>query len=274
MLELHCHTTCSDGTLTPTELVQEALKTGVKALAITDHDTLAGWDEAIAAAGNALEIVPGIELSTTENGHSVHILGFYPQVEALAELLQERLQGRWERAIAMVEKLRALGYPIELPALDPSTAPGRPHIASALLAAGHVETRDEAFSRFLGQGKPAYVPYAPLETCEGIRALRQAGAVPVWAHPYLWKGGSVEAILPQFVEAGLLGLEVYHPSNMLHQRQKLEALCGQYGLIRTGGSDYHGPDERFSDRPSLNHYNLPLTLLDPLKKAAQNIMQP
>ncbi len=279
MLELHCHTTCSDGTLTPTQLVQQALKTGVKVLGITDHDTLAGWDEARqAAAGQDLEIVPGLELSTTEQGKSVHILGFYPDPEKLAPFLESRLAGRRTRAIAMVEKLRILGYPVELPDTAPGMAPGRPHIAAALVRAGHVETHHEAFDRFLKDGGPAYVAYEPLGTCEGIRELRRCGAVPVWAHPYLWKAGSVPKAVPKFVEAGLMGLEVYHPSHMPHQREALMALCEQHGLIMTGGSDYHGPrpeenlaqdDERHGDAPQLNRFALPRTLLGPLKAAAE-----
>jgi hypothetical protein len=126
MLELHCHTTRSDGTLTPTALVAAAISAGVKALAITDHDTLAGWDEAEAAAGEWLEIIPGVELSTVYNGRSLHILGFYPERAKLAPRLATRLAGRRRRAQAMADKLAELGCPIELPALTDGMAPGRP----------------------------------------------------------------------------------------------------------------------------------------------------
>ncbi len=276
MLELHCHTTCSDGTLTPTQLVRAALATGVKVLAITDHDTLAGWTEAIAAAaGTGLEIVPGLELSTRENGQAIHILGFYPDPDRLMPFLQERLAGRQRRAIAITEKLRSLGYPIPLPQRPDGAACGRPHLAAALVQAGHVETVEEAFDRFLKDGGPAYVPYEPLSAEEGIHELRCAGAVPVWAHPYLWKGGGVAKVLPNFIAAGLMGLEVYHPSHMPHQRQALLGLCQTHGLIATGGSDYHGPrpttDRDVIEHPywPLNRWALPLTLLGPLKAAAQ-----
>ncbi|MEY3299715.1 MAG: hypothetical protein RLZZ597_2975, partial [Cyanobacteriota bacterium] len=123
MLDLHNHTTYSDGTLSPTDLVKEAITAGIKALAITDHDTLAGWDEAFSAAGDVLEIVPGVELSTTENGRSLHLLGFYPNREALNPALQERLAVRRQRAAAMVERLAELGYPITLPAMEGNRAP-------------------------------------------------------------------------------------------------------------------------------------------------------
>lgn len=270
MLELHCHTTFSDGTLTPTQLVQAALDAGVRALAITDHDTLSGWDEAIAAAsGTALEIVPGVELSTTTQGKSIHILGFYPDRHKLNALLAERLEGRRRRAQGMVTALHKLGYPIEL-AMDGPMAPGRPHVAKALITAGHVQSYEEAFDRFLSDGKPAYIAYDRLDTVDGIRQLRDAGAIPVWAHPYLWKAGSVTQILPTFVAAGLMGLEVYHPSHMPHQREELERLAHQYNLIKTGGSDYHGPqlDSKGNHAAQLNQQNVPLGWLDTLKALA------
>jgi len=136
MLELHCHTTYSDGTLSPAALVQAAQATGVKVLAITDHDTVSGWDEAIAAATPlGIEIVPGVELSTVHNERSLHILGFYPDRQRLEAPLKERLAGRQRRARAMVEKLAALGYPISLPEPETGMAPGRPHIAAALVRA-------------------------------------------------------------------------------------------------------------------------------------------
>lgn len=270
MLELHSHTTFSDGTLTPTHLVEAALAAGVKALAITDHDTLAGWDEARRAAGTDLEIVPGVELSTSSRGKSVHILGFYPDPDRLAPVLEERVAGRRRRAQAMVEKLRSLGYPIELN-WQTTMTPGRPHLAAALVTAGHADSIATAFDRWLAEGKPAFVPYEPLDTIAGIRLLRKAGAVTVWAHPYLWKGGSVEQVLPDWIQAGLMGLEVIHPSHMPHQRDRLLALTYQYGLLKTGGSDYHGPspDPKGQHASQLNRQNVPLEWLTPLQQAAQ-----
>jgi 3',5'-nucleoside bisphosphate phosphatase len=276
MLELHCHTTFSDGSLTPTELVNAARQAGVKALAITDHDSTNGWDEAIAAAGDDLEIVPGLELSTIAQGKSVHVLGFYPDRARLLGPLQERLDGRNRRAERMVQRLRELGYPIEMPKLGGKVAPGRPHIARALVKAGHVTTYDQAFSYFLSEGRPAYFGYEPFSTIEGIELLRSVGAVPVWAHPFLWRGGSVEKILPSFVEAGLMGLEVYHPSHLPHQREKLLAWAEQYGLLTTGGSDYHGPhpDGNNNHATELNTMNVPFEWLDRLKVTAQGLKEP
>ncbi|MGG6239912.1 PHP domain-containing protein [Nodosilinea sp. AN01ver1] len=300
MLDLHSHTTFSDGTLTPTELVAAAIAAGVKALAITDHDTLAGWDEALKASqdvsGSELEVVPGVELSTVENGRSLHILGFYPSRALLEPPLSERIEGRRRRAQQMAAKLAELGYPIELPAMPGSMAPGRPHLATALVKAGHAATKREAFDRWLGDRGPAYVQYEKFSAAEGIQLLRDCGAVPVWAHPCLFKGSTVDALMPQLVEAGLMGVEVYHPHHSPSDVRRLEDYCHRYGLLMTGGSDYHGPPEqkastKASAKPSgkggssarqpskkqtdtqirLNHLHLPLALLEPLKQAAAGL---
>ncbi len=274
MLELHCHTTYSDGTLTPTELVNAAVSAGVRALAITDHDTLSGWDEAFAAAKpHNLEIVPGLELSTVHNDRSLHILGFYPDPIKLRDPLHERLQGRRRRAHQMVAKLAELGYPIQLPELEGAMAPGRPHIATALVSAGYVQSSSEAFDRFLGDDRPAYVHYEKFSSIDGIHLLRSCGAVPVWAHPYLFRGGAVEDVLEELVAAGLMGVEVFHPNHTPIQMQKLKNLCAQYGLLMTGGSDYHGPSSNFkdTDRSTLNMLHVPLDLLEPIKQAALSL---
>ena len=269
MLELHCHTTYSDGTLTPEELVNAAITAGVRALAITDHDTLAGWDRAIAAAGDQLEIIPGLELSTVHRERSLHILGYYPNRAKLEPPLQERINGRKRRAQAMVNKLAALGYPIKLPQMLGNMAPGRPHIARALCEAGYVQTPQEAFTRWLGDSGPAYVQYEKFFAAEGIQLLLNCGAVPVWAHPYLFRGGTVETVLPELIEAGIMGIEVYHPNHSPSDERKLEKLCKEYGLLMTGGSDYHGPaDETIKEAVKLNDLKLPLSLLFPLQQAA------
>jgi 3',5'-nucleoside bisphosphate phosphatase len=262
MLELHCHTTYSDGRLTPTELVDLARETGVKALAITDHDTMGGWDEAMAAAPADLEIIPGLELSTVCREKSLHILGFFPDRSKLQAPLKERLDGRKRRAQLILDRLAELGYPVTLPAMGEGMAPGRPHIAAALKQAGYVTSIQEAFSRFLADGKPAYVEYEKFDVCDGIALLRSVGAVPVWAHAGLFRGATVETVLPELVEAGLMGLEVYHPEHSPSDRRQLEAHCQHYGLVKTGGSDFHGPSKQ---HPGLNGLALPLTLLDELK---------
>jgi len=271
MLELHCHTTFSDGTLTPTELVHAAVRAGVRVLAITDHDTISGWDEAIATAKPYnLEIVPGVELSTVHRDRSLHILGFYPDANKLCAPLSERLEGRKRRAHQMVANLEALGYPISLPELGEGIAPSRPHLARALVEAGHVQSTREAFDRLLGDDQPAYVDYDKFSISEGIALLRNCGAVPVWAHPYLFRGGEVEEVLEELLNAGVMGIEVYHPSHTPKERKNLEALCANYGLLMTGGSDYHGPSpDGKPQNTTLNMMHLPLSLLDPIKQAAK-----
>jgi predicted metal-dependent phosphoesterase TrpH len=276
MLELHCHTTCSDGTLTPQGLVAAARQAGVKALAITDHDTCAGWEEAIAAAGpdlNDLEIVPGVELSTLHHGQSLHVLGFYPDRNHLDTHLTKQVAARRRRAQKMVDHLANLGYIVTVPELAGGGAPGRPHIARALMEAGYVRSPQAAFDRLLGDDKPAYVPYEALEATAGVALLRSCGAVPVWAHPYLFRGGTVEDTLPSLIAAGLMGLEVYHPSHSPRQRDRLLDWCDHYDLIATGGSDYHGPNNLVSsgDRDQLNRFHLPLDWLHDLKRARQEL---
>ncbi len=273
MLDLHSHTTYSDGTLSPRDLVNAAIQAEIKALGITDHDTLAGWEEAIATAGPDLEIVPGVELSTVENGRSLHILGFYPHRAALEPFLLERIEGRRRRAQAMVAKLAKLGFPIELPPMTGNMAPGRPHLAATLVKAGHAASSREAFDRWLGDNGPAYVQYEKFTAAEGIQLLRDCGAVPVWAHPYLFRGGTVETLLPQLVKAGLMGVEVYHPNHSPSQVRWLEDYCREHELVMTGGSDYHGPspEGKASGHSELNQFHIPLTLLPPLKQAAATL---
>ena len=268
MLELHCHTTYSDGTLTPSQLVAAAITAGVKALAITDHDTLSGWEEAFDAAdGLDLEVVPGVELSTVYNERSLHILGFYPNKNKLYYPLSERLEGRKRRAQQIINKLTELGYPVELPPMGEGIAPTRPHIATALVKAGYVQSSQEAFEKWLGDDRPAFVQYEKFSAEEGIKLLLNCEAIPVWAHPYLFRGGEVETVLKDLVAAGLLGLEVYHPSHTPKQIKHLESLCDQYGLLKTGGSDFHSPNSDIS----LNQLHLPLELLESLKQVKSQI---
>jgi 3',5'-nucleoside bisphosphate phosphatase len=276
MLELHCHTTHSDGTLTPAQLVEAAIASGVQVLAITDHDTVSGWDEAFATANQRqIEIVPGLELSTVWNERSLHILGFYPDRDKLEPPLQERLAGRQRRADLMLSKLADLGYAVEVAQPQDNAAIGRPHIAAALVKAGYVQSSQEAFDRWLGDDKPAYVEYEKFSAIDGIQLLRSCGAVPVWAHPFLFRGGTVETVLPELVAAGLMGLEVYHLSHSPSQCRTLENLCQHYGLLMTGGSDYHGlksgePDDRHTQ---LNQLHLSADLLMPLQQAAFELRQ-
>ncbi len=273
MIELHTHTTYSDGILTPQQLVARAAENGVKALAITDHDTLHGWDEAIAAAKSYdLEIVPGVELSTVHNGRSLHILGYYPQRKLLEASLAERLAGRKRRAKQMVANLEEMGYPLKLDGLEGNMAVGRPHIANAMIRAGYVNSNQEAFEHFLGEDRPAYVHYEKFSIQEGISLILECGGIPVWAHPYLFRGGKVEEVLPELLAAGLMGLEVFHPHHGNNKVNRLKELCQEHKLLMTGGTDYHGYDLEHpeNERWQLNQLNLPLSLLESLKQVVNN----
>ncbi|MEO1591500.1 MAG: phosphatase, partial [Cyanobacteria bacterium J06632_22] len=151
-------------------------------------------------------------------------------------------------------------------------APGRPHIASALLAAGHVQSKEEAFQRFLRDNGPAYVPYEKFSVQDGIALLKSCGAVPVWAHPFLFRGATVATVLPELVDAGLMGIEVYHPNHSPSHRRELEAYCQEYGLLMTGGSDYHGPPaDKKKEHHDLNSLAVPLELLAAVKHAAATL---
>ncbi len=243
-VDLHTHTTCSDGRLTPTELVRLAHRNGVSRLAVTDHDTTAGLREAFAAAAPlGVEIIPGIELGTDIPGNEVHVLGLFiryddPKVIAALERFQA---GRVDRAKGMVDKLAALGVPISWERVQEIAqgSVGRPHVAQALLEAGHVTTIAEAFDRFIGRTGPAYVERVKFTPEEAIRLIHEVGGVAVLAHPL--EGAGVLHLLDGLVQAGLDGMECYYYRDYGPRRQaELLELCRRYDLVPTGGSDYHG----------------------------------
>ena len=214
-VDLHAHSTASDGTATPTAAVEAAHRVGVVALALTDHDTLAGVAEAQVAADRlGLRLVPGVELSVHQDGTEVHLLGLHIRnVVGLQSELEAIRDQRRLRAIAMVERLASAGAPIAFEAVLAASgggAIGRPHVARALVAAGHVKDQREAFDRFLAFGRPAYVEKARLEIADGIAMIHRAGGLAVIAHP--GAEGRRERIEP-LVPLGLDGLEVRHPSH-------------------------------------------------------------
>jgi predicted metal-dependent phosphoesterase TrpH len=243
--DLHMHTTASDGTLPPAKQVAWAKEQGLAAIAITDHDTVRGWDEALTAGAElGIEIVPGCELSTEVEKAEVHILGYYFDREEprMKELLERMRGGRRARAAETVAKLHALGHTqVSLEAILAAggESVGRPHIAQALVDAGIVRTKQDAFERFLTFGKPAYVPRPKLTPAEAIEIIHGAGGVAVLAHPGLVKNDNiVRAILGQ----GIDGIEAYHSDHGDGQRQFYARWGLDLGLIVTGGTDSHGPN--------------------------------
>lgn len=247
-IDLHAHSRVSDGTETPAELVAAGVAAGLGVLAITDHDSTAGWQEArAAAAGTGLEIVPGIELSTQLDYASVHILGYLVDpadaalVEATAAIRSERLH----RAEAMVERIAA-DYALEwddvLAQTTPGSTVGRPHIADALVARGHVPDRTAAFRTILHWQGGYYRPHEAPPPLEGVRLITGAGGVAVIAHPGARGPQRVlsDRRMRALVDAGLFGLELDHRDNSPESRVHWSEVARRFGLATTGSSDYHG----------------------------------
>ncbi len=241
--ELHAHTHFSDGLLSPAELVARAIEVDVDTLAITDHDTVDGIASSIEAAGEHLTIIPGIELSSTMDGLDIHILGYHlkPDDAALRARLEGFREERRERARAISRKLGELGAPIDIDEVFAGAGPGvvgRPHVAQALLRAGHVRGVDEAFQRFLGFNASAYVQRPAFPSEEAVAVIRAAGGCAVVAHP----AQSVTPLMLERLEAvGLTGVEVWHPVHGAAIQRRWHAEAERLGLVACGGSDFHGP---------------------------------
>lgn len=242
--DLHVHSDRSDGTVTPAEVIATAKRRGLRAVALTDHDTLAGIEEAASAAKtHDIDFVPGIEFSCYDEMGSTHLLGYYvdPLHAELRDYLAEARRRRRQRAERIVERLNQLGVELTLEAVLAETSPGglvaRPHVARALRAGGWVKSYNEAFDRFLAAGRPAFVPTWRLSPAEGIRWIQSAGGVVVLAH-----GGKThdDETIRRFVREGLQGLETLHPEHGPADIRRLRRLAGELGLLETGGSDWHG----------------------------------
>lgn len=266
--DLHTHTTASDGRLSPPGLVEKAALRGLAALSITDHDTIAAYPTArLAAERYGIELIPGVELSAPIEGHDVHLLGYgfdLAHAGLRAHLARYRTQ-RLERAEEMVARLGALGAPVALDrvlTLAGGGAVGRPHVARALLEAGHVETVQDAFVRFLGDGGPAAVPKGTASPEELIALVHDAGGVCVLAHPGAWITPDVFARL---LAAGLDGVEVIHPAHDEVLVEYWRIVARRHGLIETGGSDYHGFREDEEER--FGAYTVPAAALERLRRA-------
>jgi predicted metal-dependent phosphoesterase TrpH len=248
-IDLHAHSNASDGTDSPAELVRNAVAAGLDVVALTDHDTTAGWAEAAdALRGTALTLVPGAELSCRVEGISMHLLAYFfdPEEPAFARERELVRTDRVRRAQAIVERCRALGAPITWQrVLDIAGrgAVGRPHIASALVEAGVVESVDAAFTKeWLANGGRADVPKRETDPAEAVALVRGAGGVAVFAHPGASKRGRTvsEATIADLAAAGLTGLEVDHMDHDAETRARLRGLAAELGLLVTGSSDYHG----------------------------------
>ena len=247
-IDLHLHTTYSDGSHSPDEIVQFARDAGVTALAITDHDTVEGLPEAIAAGEPAgIEIIPGIELSSRYEGRDTHILGYFFdwQDTTLQTRLIEQRANRDQRNPLVVEKLNQLGLDLTYDEVKTKAGVGsigRPHIASVLVDKGYVASTKEAFDRYLAEASPAYVERKSPDSSEVITWIREAGGVPVLAHPH-WtkcKGPELIEMCSALKEAGLMGIEVFYSTHTKRQTSEYLELARKLDLLMTGGSDFHG----------------------------------
>jgi len=266
-VDLHIHTTLSDSSFTPEQVVEASVRAGLEAIAITDHDSTDGIEPAIERAkGSSLEIVPGVELSTVYQSNEIHILGYlldYRNVDLLSELNTLQL-GRVERAEAMVKKLGDNGVPISFERVTEIAGEGviaRPHIARAMIEEGWVSSYEEAFARYIADEAPCYVAKRMLDYRRSLDVVRQAGGVPVLAHP---KNERVVEWIPELMSHGLVGIEVWHPDHTPRFVEFLLEYTKKNRLLVTGGSDSHGIRRA---KPPIGKVRLPRRILEALKEA-------
>ena len=253
-VDLHCHTTASDGGLSPKDLVARAADLGIEVLAITDHDTTEGVPAALAEGQRqGVVVVPGVEISAVSGREEIHLLGHFvdPGHAGLQRLLARAREARRTRARKMLDRLAELGLPVEWDRLvevsGGSGSIGRPHVATTLLEAGHVSSYDEAFDLWIGRGGPAYVERYKVRPDAAVELLKKSGGLPTLAHPYIYSRDGerrssldLKYWLPRLRDAGLEGIEVYYPNYPREARRNLLDLAVQHGLLITGGSDFHG----------------------------------
>jgi 3',5'-nucleoside bisphosphate phosphatase len=244
--DLHSHSTASDGTCPPGEVMRQARAAGLGVIALTDHDTVAGHPAARAALPPGLTLVPGMELSCRLDGHSVHLLGylFDPADPDLAEECARIRDSRLQRAREMVERLAELGVPVtweQVSAIAGGGVVGRPHVARAMVEAGVIDTPDQAFGPdWIGDGGRAHVARYALDPARAIALIRAAGGVAVLAHPRARGWMVPDEVIAGLAAAGLSGVEVWHPDQDRDQRRHLQDLAARLGLVASGGSDDHG----------------------------------
>ena len=246
-IDLHTHSTASDGIYSPTELLHRAKDIGLRVLALTDHDSTDGLSEAAQAASRLdIDLIPGIEINTDVAGGEVHVLGYFPEYErpAFQAVLKVLRDARERRGQRMVELLNEQGIAVSWERVREIAqgSVGRPHVAKALLEAGYVQTIGEAFDKYIGKGCYAYVPRYRLTPVDAVRLIVSANGLPVIAHPIELPGlAELRNWLPELCEAGMAGLETYYGPYSTAEEQALRALADEFHLIPTGGTDFHGP---------------------------------
>ncbi|MBU1566394.1 MAG: PHP domain-containing protein [Proteobacteria bacterium] len=278
-IDLHIHSTFSDGSMSPTELVQYAHKLGLTAIAITDHDTIEGVEEAMHFGDQlGVEVVSGLELSIKLGDCAVHLLGYlFSPLDSDLLLALQRLQvARLERNRVILENLNRLGVDVKMQELKKISChgqSGRPHIAQILVKKGVVKNIDEAFDRYLAKGGLAYAPRAVFQAEEAIRMIKDAGGLAVLAHPQqLEKSGKdVNAVITKLRTAGLDGVEVYYPTHSRQFKKKLLFVAKKLGLLITGGSDYHGTIRPGTTLAGGKNCSVPINVLEEMKQRLEKI---
>jgi predicted metal-dependent phosphoesterase TrpH len=266
--DLHLHTNFSDGTYTPEELVAQAAKNNLAAIALTDHDTVEGCERAaIACKAGEIEFIPGAELTAEQNDNEIHILGYFLDThnKKLLEEIAKFQAVRQQRIHEMVARLNALNVPLKVEdviALANCRSPGRPHVARALVKAGFVGSLDEAFERFLKKHRPAFVPKAKISSQVAIELIHQANGLAVMAHPGL---NRTDEVIPDLVDAGLDGIECFHTKHSTAVSEHYLEIADKYNLLVTGGSDCHGMSK---GKPLIGTVKLPYRQVEKLKEAA------
>lgn len=269
--DLHLHTVFSDGTYTPEELIIKAQAKGLSAIAIVDHDTVNGLKQAFDVARlKKIEVLPGLELTAEYEGIEVHILGYL--IDYKRKILTEKLaflnKNRIERIYKITDKLQELGVNLKAESvfdIAQNGTPGRLHVARALVKEGFVSSIFEAFNKYIGDRCPGNVLGFKLSPCEAIKLIRDSGGIPVLAHPYIIKR---DELIPQFVEFGLMGLEVYYPEHTQSMINFYLSLAKEYNLLVTGGSDCHG---NAKPEIKLGLIKIPYELVEKLKEAKEKL---
>jgi predicted metal-dependent phosphoesterase TrpH len=271
MIDLHTHTTASDGLLTPEALLAKAQECRLRAIAITDHDTAHGVRQALAAPPPAgLEVIAGIEVSSFVGERELHVLGYFldPSAPVLLAYEEERAAARTERLRRIIDQLRAAGIDVTMEEVlaEPGGegAPGRPHVARVLLKKGYASSMADCFQRILGRSGPGYVPYPKPEAREAAALIAAAGGIPVIAHAAL---DGLEVHLDELVAKGMRGIEVWHPDHAPEARERFAAYAREHGLLVTGGSDFHGEGRK--DGGALGGTGCPPEALEELRAAAR-----
>jgi predicted metal-dependent phosphoesterase TrpH len=274
-VDLHLHTTASDGVRTPSEIVNYAKDKGLQAIAITDHDTIEGLDEGLSEGDRiGFEVIPGVEISAEHSPGSMHLLGYFLDIyhPLLGGKLNYLQKARAERNPKIIENLNRLGVRInyeEVVKASGGGQVGRPHFAQVLMEKGYVRSFQEAFDRFLGKRAPAYVDKIRFKPKEAISFIREAGGVAVLAHPKTLGMSdfiALERIVFELMEAGLKGMEVYYPEHSSLEVAQFKALSARCGLLMTGGTDYHGIEKENLDiGVGRGEMRLPYSLVEGLK---------